>query len=147
MSSDPRTIRLARTMLLDAMLLGAALAIDGDKEMILDSLKPSDMTSESGRLIFESIKDGERKRFAKIMARRYGVVIKKGERALPAILRSVQLRNSSEALRSMTKHILEYLNHDDQLGDVAEAWEEGLAHLKRVVEIEKSLASSQGQGS
>ncbi|MEO1616492.1 MAG: hypothetical protein AAFV88_11620 [Planctomycetota bacterium] len=134
-----RQVRIARTMLLDAMLLGVVLAKDGDRDEILAEIKPNDMTSVTGRQLLESIKDGSKSRFVKLMARRLGVQMSTEERAIPAVLRTVKLRNASEAARSMTKIMLESINDSHDLEDTAEAWAEALEQLQRVVVMEKKL--------
>jgi len=126
-------------MLLDAMLLGVVLAKDGDRDEILAEIKPNDMTSVTGRQLLESIKDGSKSRFVKLMARRLGVQMSTEERAIPAVLRTVKLRNASEAARSMTKIMLESINDSHDLEDTAEAWAEALEQLQRVVVMEKKL--------
>lgn len=132
-------VRLARQMVIEAMLIGVMLARDDDASTVLEAMDPKDMTSVTGRQLLESIKDGNRKRFAKIMSRRYGVRVKDDERAVQAILRTVQLRNAAESLRSMSAAIAEQVRNHDSLGDVAEQWEEGLDVLRRVLKLESEL--------
>lgn len=136
-----REVRMARTMILDAMLIGAVLSQEGDAGMILESIKPEDMSSASGRLMLETIIEKDRKRFAKLIARRYGVVIRDDERAMPAILRAMQLRKSAEVARGMSQVMLESVQQWDDLTDIAEQWEEGLSFLKRVVEVQRQMTN------
>lgn len=132
-----REVRLARTMILDAMLIGVMLASDDDAKTVCDAVSPSDMTSVTAQRLLEAIKDKDRKRFGKLMARRYGVDIRSDERAVPAILRTVLTRNASEALRGMSAAIAEQVRETDSIGDVIEQWEEGLAVLRRVAALEQ----------
>jgi len=127
-----REIRLAKSMVLEAMLLGAALSQEGDREMIMDAIKPGDLASVTMRKLMEALADKDKDRFSKIISRRYGVIIKNGERALPAIVRTTQYRAASEAVRGLCAVMLETVQECDSLTDITEMWQEGIDMLRRV---------------
>lgn len=136
-----KEVRQSRTILLEYMLLGAVLCKNGDKALILESLEPKDMTASTGRALLESIKDSDRTRFAKVMQRRYGVLMNEDERSIEAILREVKLRQATEAIRGMANIVLETVNTSDRIGDHLEAWEEAIELIRQVVDIENQHRS------
>ena len=130
-----REVRLARKMVLEYILLGVAISRDGDAALVQDQMTPDEMTSEVGRQLLDSIKTGQKGRFAKIMRRRYGVTIKEDERAIDGILRSVKLKTASETARAMSHALAVSIRDSDDLRDVVEVWEEGLSVLRKVAEL------------
>lgn len=136
---DARDIRLSRSILLEAMLLGVAISKAGDAKKVCDALISDRMTAVTSRQLLDAIKTRDKSRFAKIMKQRYGVVLKESESAVEGLLRNVLLRQSSEIARETMKWIIESVHHTDSLGDIAEKLEECLVALRNVVKVEESL--------
>jgi len=144
----PREVRLARAMILDAMILGAeimrlTIESSGDDPPSTDGFEPSEMISKTGVKLLTALKNKDKKSFAAVMASQYGVLVGPRERSLDAIVRTVRFVKAGEVAREMATMILEEIAEAGTLEDITERWEEALHVLKRATEPHGNAAQEE----
>jgi len=129
---NPRkTIQLQRRLLVDAMLLGVVLAKEGDAAKIREELEPKDMITASGQLLLESIVSQDRKRFASLLRRRFGIDLLPDKTVAESLLSHAKRSNAVMAALDMSEILLHEIRNANTLEDIEDRWAEGLQAIKR----------------